>query len=72
MKRVKDGDLKANIKYYMTLYGVNAVKTAAAVGLSPATFYKRMAYPKSFTFGDLQNMAALWHISVADLLTERE
>lgn len=65
--KVKD-PIVGNIRIEMFKRGINASEMAEQMGISLATFYKRMDDPDSLRIGDLKMAARFLHKDVTDLL----
>ena len=65
--KVKD-PIVGNIRIEMFKRGINASEMAEQMGISLATFYKRMDDPDNFTIGELRAGAKFLKIDIGDLL----
>lgn len=63
--------LGCNIRYMIQEKGTKAERCAAACGMSPTTWSRRMNHPGEFTFGEINLLANLWGVSPARVMYGR-
>ena len=56
-------ELRGLVSYYLTKYNYSKPELALKVGISPASLYRKLDNPKTFTFGEIQNLIEILNLT---------
>jgi transcriptional regulator with XRE-family HTH domain len=59
-----------NIRMLKGIYGTTDAQLAQAAGMTVRTLINRKNAPRTFTIGELRDIANVWELSVNDLMSE--
>ena len=56
MLEAKHAELRAHVCYYLSYHNYKKSELALKIGISSATFYRKLRNPSSFTFEEIQKL----------------
>ena len=56
-------ELRGLVSYYLAKYNYTKPELALKIGISPATLYRKLDNPKSFTFGEFLKLLEILNLT---------
>ena len=56
-------ELRAQVSYYLTKYNYSKSELALKVGISPASLYRKLDNPKTFSFGEFLKLIEILNLT---------
>jgi len=56
-------ELRGMVSYYLSKYNYNRNQLAVKLKISPASLYRKLDNPKTFTFGEIQNLIEILNLT---------
>lgn len=65
---LRSRELRGLVSYYLTKYNYNKSELALKVGISPASFYRKLDNPQTFSFGEFQKLKDILNLTPEQIL----